>query len=131
MARGGRRQGTPGKRYTNRTDLQSQPRTQPVQAPTGQPYGQAGAQQAAQRAIPLPELGPFDRPTERPAEPLTSGLPVGPGPGPEAINMLPPPGGLAAPQQSDPVVDVLTALYQEYPDEDLRRLLEATQRYRG
>ena len=29
--------------------------------------------------------GPLDRPTERPNEPVTHGLPVGPGAGPEAL----------------------------------------------
>ena len=29
--------------------------------------------------------GPIDRPTERPNEPVTHGLPVGPGGGPEAL----------------------------------------------
>jgi hypothetical protein len=34
-------------------------------------------------------LGPLTGPTQRPGEPLTAGLPVGPGPGPEAISQIP------------------------------------------
>lgn len=97
---GGRRQGTPGTPYANRTDLQQAP-----MAATGQGYGQAGAQIAAQQAVPLPAqpplpaptahqaaegfqmpaFGPFDRPTERPDEPLTHGAPIGPGAGTEIL----------------------------------------------
>jgi hypothetical protein len=37
---------------------------------------------------------PISRPTERPGEPVTAGLPTGPGPGPEAIQPLRPPDPL-------------------------------------
>ena len=96
----------------NRTDLATP--TTPTAAP-GQEYGAAGAQLASQGEIPtaggqnvtpgggapqpdhnamLAALGnapqpgshgPIDRPTERPNEPVTHGLPVGPGGGPEAL----------------------------------------------
>lgn len=33
------------------------------------------------------EMGALDRPTERPGEPVTAGLPSGPGPGPEALGL--------------------------------------------
>lgn len=101
---GGARQGTPGTPYQNRTDLQTQKPT----AATGQAYGQAGAQLAAQKAVPIagaaagvppqaqpaPGQGPMAppppppdlyRPTENPNEPVTHGLPMGPGGGPEAL----------------------------------------------
>jgi hypothetical protein len=103
---GGPRQGTPGTPYNNRTDLQTQKPT----AATGQGYGTAGAQLAAQKAVPIagaaagvppqaqpgPGQGPMQttppppppdlyRPTERPNEPVTHGLPTGPGAGPEAL----------------------------------------------
>lgn len=82
---------------------------QAVKAPTGQAYGQAQDQQSAQKAIPLPrdpttagpsaqpgpdllalaaQMGggqPLNAPTQRPAEPVTAGLPIGPGAGPEAL----------------------------------------------
>jgi len=65
---------------------------QPISAEPNQPYGQAGAQREAQRALPMasmptPTLG---GPSERPTEPVTAGVPVGAGPGPEILT--PPPG---------------------------------------
>jgi hypothetical protein len=110
MPRGGRRSGTPGSAYAQRTDL-SQPAQLPPAAATGQPYGQASQQIAAQQAVPIQsgpatpqaappetpqgpmpgELGAFHGPTTRPDEAVTHGLSVGPGAGPEAL------GGPAAP----------------------------------
>lgn len=46
---GGARTGTPGKSYSNRTDL-----NQPVKTAPGQAYGQASAQATSQAAVPLP-----------------------------------------------------------------------------
>lgn len=109
--RGGRRTGTPGKSYSNRTDLQSH---QPAMAVPGQTYGLASQQLQAQHAMPLPggaanagpvqnpptppsggmplgpgalpgSLGPLHAPTNRPGEPVTHGLPTGPGGGPEVL----------------------------------------------
>lgn len=110
--RGGRRQGTPGKSYSNRVDLQSH---QPVRTAPGQAYGVATQQAQAQQAMPLPggaanagpstppppgplggmpplgtgplpgSLGPLHAPTGRPNEPVTHGLPTGPGAGPEIL----------------------------------------------
>lgn len=52
---GGIRTGTPGKAYSNRTDMnQNQGSTQPIAAAPNQPYGAASAQKAAQQTIPLP-----------------------------------------------------------------------------
>jgi len=133
MARGGRRQGTPGSQYSNRSDL----RQAPVVA-KGQQYGQAQQQLEAQRAIPLPstppptaqpappppaammpgQAGPLDRPTERPNEPVTTGLSTGPGAGPEALNMMP---------TVDTVAAQLHQLYRMNPNDDLARLLELRQ----
>lgn len=102
----------------NRTDLNTpdQPTRLPVTAAENQPYGVAGEQLAAQRAVPegsepaptlarspgtmlpmrdvlaqaAPQAGslPFLDPTNRPNEPVTHGLPFGPGAGPEAMNNL-------------------------------------------
>lgn len=108
--RGGRRTGTPGKTYGNRTDLQTGPRPLPVKTAPGQEYGAAGQQAAAQRAVPMasgpaapppaagPDHGalmqavqqfspttpvvPMGAPSMRPAEPATAGMSSGPGPGP-------------------------------------------------
>jgi hypothetical protein len=118
--RGGRRAGTPGTAYGARTDLNQQRTLPVQTAPAqqyGQGAAQTIAQQAvpmatapvpavsAQMSPPAPVTptppagagggapaprGPFDRPTERPGEPVTAGLPVGPGPGPEALGMAPP-----------------------------------------
>lgn len=59
---------------------------------TGQTYGEATRQRQAQRMVPTGpsptgevELGPLTRPTEAPDEPITAGVPMGAGPGPEAI----------------------------------------------
>ena len=140
MARGGARTGTPGKTYGNRSDL-----TQPIRAVNNEPYGQKQALLAAQKAIPLPSEqgaaapspsqatmpvgtaaapGPpvlpgqndFTRPTDRPAEPVTAGLPIGPGPGPEALsaNTQAPPDLIGA---------QLRAVFAQYPNDDLLRVM--------
>lgn len=105
--RGGKRAGTRGQSYPNRTDLRS---SLPLNAPTGLPYGDRQQLISAQRAVPMgpaptPAAAPaapqaasppgpppgaqdFLRPTERPNEPVTAGLPMGPGPGPEALGPL-------------------------------------------
>lgn len=129
---GGARQGTPGQAYNNRTDLQTQKPT----AATGQGYGQAGAQLAAQKAVPMagaaagvapavqaaaaqgPPPAPADlyRATENPNQPVTHGLPMGPGAGPEAL-----PIQNAA--TTDPLAIQLRALYQKFPSQELADLL--------
>lgn len=59
---------------------------------TGQTYGEATRQRQSQRMVPAGpsptgevDLGPLTRPTEAPEEPVTAGVPMGAGPGPEAI----------------------------------------------
>lgn len=134
--RGGARSGTPGKSYGNRTDLNTA--TQPVRVAPSQQYGQGVQQEAAQQAMPLPnntgmpaaapapqappvapavpgELGPLDRPTSRPGEHVSTGLPMGGGAGPEAMMSGP----------SDDVGLRLRALYQAFPNQDLRDLIAA------
>ena len=133
--RGGRRgraaqERTPGKKYPNRTDLG-------MQVAPGQPFGQAAAQQRALAVVPMgaprtpaPQaspspgggsswavpgsLGALDRETERPNEPLTAGMSIGPGPGPEAL----PSFGMGQP------ADIIRELYRMSPNEELRELLE-------
>lgn len=90
---GGTRQGSSGQAYPNRSDLN----TQPIQAdPAGRPYGERQAQEEAQRQIPLPAQrpvaapqpgmnGPLARASQRPNEPVTAGLGIGAGPGPEGL----------------------------------------------
>jgi hypothetical protein len=128
---GGPRQGAPGKSYQNRSDMTQAPRAVP-----GQTYGDAGQQIAAQQAVPLPQqapppaagqgspgvpggpsgapLTPIGAPTQRPGEPLTTGIPTGPGAGPEALGPMP--------GQTSPV-DEVRALFAAYPTDDMRRLV--------
>lgn len=113
--RGGKRDGVVGKNYANRTDLQgqnvvaAQPQNQPGaklanQTATGQAYGAATAQKEAMQALPIANTGspamaqapqagtsapsapltPLDAPTDH-GLPITHGLPIGPGAGPEAL----------------------------------------------
>lgn len=72
---GGARQGTPGRAYANRTDLQQAPDMSKNTAA-------AGGMTAP--AMPRPGAFPEDTPmltdpTQRPMEPITDGLPSGPG----------------------------------------------------
>ena len=83
MPRGGKRQGTPGKAYSNRTDM-------------GMNYNNAesaasGGIKPRPQEAPMMGMYPEDTPmlldpTQRPEEPITSGLPSGPGVGPEALD---------------------------------------------
>lgn len=137
MPRGGRRTGTRGVGYAQRTDL-NQNRALPVQAASGQQYGARAAQEAAQRAVPLaappaarpPAPAPSAQPvgaglagmldfanpqTARPGEPVTAGAPLGAGPGPEAI--------AAAGLGGDDLAEI-RALYQRYPTDELRQIIE-------
>lgn len=145
MPRGGRRAGRTGVAYQNRSDLNG-PKPLPPQAATGQPYGVAGAQLAAQRVVPvasgplaaaqdggpatpavlaqqpyqMPQLPPLDAASARPNEPVTAGMALGPGPGPEAL-------GVNAPNVNsaqDAVAQQLRGIYLAYPTEELRALLE-------
>lgn len=97
MPRGGRRQGVPGANYGNRSDLAMGPRKLPISVAPGQQYGQATAQTQAQQAVPMasaplqapdvhqaardfqppPVIG-MAEPSMNPAEPVTSGMGVGP-----------------------------------------------------
>jgi hypothetical protein len=120
MARGGRRRGTAGKAYPNRTDLNGG--TQ-VKIP-GQEYGAQAEQVRAQQALPVaapptPDDAPslLEGQSQRPNEPLTAGLPSGPGPGPEAINAL---SNVGAPK---PGFDDLEAIYRVFPYPGIRDLI--------
>lgn len=129
MPRGGRRSGQRGKLYPNRSDMHV-----PKAVVPGQGYGEAKKQMEAQDAIPLgsPPVAvagsppsptaagglppPFNRPTDRPGEPITAGLSVGPGAGPESLR--------AASQLDDASIQ-LRALYAKFPVEELREIIEA------
>lgn len=133
MSKGGVRQGTPGAQYPNRSDLT---KPLPITASPGGAYGDRIASVRSQQAIPMapapqapgggggpvppnappavapspgPPPTPLDAPTQRPNEPVTAGLPIGPGPGPEALgaNMVPNPQTLG---------ELLDRLAQQNPD---------------
>jgi hypothetical protein len=88
MPRGGKRQGTPGKAYANRTDMTSDYANETSAA--------AGGMTAPTSASPMqlptyPDQIPnLSDPTSRPDEPVTDGLASGAGRGPEAMTGLDP-----------------------------------------
>lgn len=113
--------------YPNRSDLRNPAQKIARQAATGQTYGEAGQQMAAQQAVPMAQspatapaqqakprptpgsLGALDRPTERPNDPMMPMPDAGPG-------MFTP---------ADPVVEELSLLYAQFPNDDLANLLSA------
>lgn len=107
---------SPGEPYGMRKQLEAAQATIPLPA-AGAPPATGPQPPAPQGGAPVPQLAgaqDFARPTERPAEPVTNGLPVGPGQGPEALTS-------AAP---DVIGSQLRALYQTAPNNDLLRLIE-------
>lgn len=78
---------------------------------------------AAAAQMDPPVEGGLTRPTERPGEPVTTGLAIGPGAGPEAM-------GLPALPETDPVLADLILAYQMHPSRALAQLIELT-RARG
>jgi hypothetical protein len=87
MPRGGKRTGTPGKGYTNRTDLGM--RYTP-QEDAGMATPAAGGVTPPRSQPPMPPVYADDipnlmDPTSRPGEPITDGLRLGPGRGPDAL----------------------------------------------
>ena len=97
MPSGGVRTGRPGVAYPQRSDLTGNPRS-----PSTSVHGDVAKREQVVRATPdqpgppRPTGGPMpgqltslDAPTERPNEPVTAGLPMGAGPGPEALTPMP------------------------------------------
>lgn len=124
--RGGRRQGQTGKAYANRSDLNTAapPGTAATPAHGPDPFGNQAAAQRAQQIIPVqppPQPGSFgalDRPSERPGEPITEGMAMGAGRGPE---VLPVPIG------ENRVVDELRAIFAVNPTPALAEMLRRAQ----
>lgn len=115
MPRGGKRQGTQGKGYSNRTDLGID------YAPGGNPATGGQEAPAQQRPFIPPAIGAdqvpnIGDPTTRPNEPVTAGLKSGVGPGPEAMPPMPP-------SPDDPVRQVIQAMLMISPNPDLVRIL--------
>lgn len=129
MPRGGRRSGKPGQAYPNRTDLNPAAQAAQVNRPprirtpegvpaqglqtTPQAAAAAPPQQPPPPQGPLAGAAPFDRPSERPDEPLTEGLAIGPGRGPEALGPM-----------TSTASQELRALFLRYPLPELRELIE-------
>jgi hypothetical protein len=91
---------------------------QPNRVPTGLPYGQAGQLAAAQRAIPLPQADtweapviPLDAPTQRPDEPVTDGVPIGPGRSPVEAGIP----GANEDTTTEGILNTLRGILQAYP----------------
>ena len=110
MPRGGKRQGTPGKGYTNRTDMMGNydmeagsPAAGGVEPPTTD-----RPQYSGPSPDDLPSIG---TPTQRPGEPITAGLDFGPGPGRDALTGFDPRAEETArlAQKWGPMMDVLTS----------------------
>jgi len=113
MARGGARTGQPGKAYSNRTDLLVARAGQ-----TGTDTAAAGGVQAPpqqpQPMMKTPDMVPrLDDPTARPSEPVTHGMALGPGGGPEALGYVP----------INPTIASIQAAYQANPTPELRRAM--------
>lgn len=107
--RGGPRQGVVGRQYGNRTDLANSER---VPSPQVRAAAQQGAV-AAQQRQPMPQVTPLTAESQRPDEPVTAGLPFGPGAGPEA---------LAVPGMLGPL-EKLKRMYRANPNPDLLELI--------
>jgi len=117
--------------YGQRTDLN---KMAPSAAP-GQTYGEAGAQKAAQQAVPMGstgqpapqptvtpgQYGPFDRLTERPDSPVTTGNPLGPGPGPEVLPQAPP--SYLQPGSREDLISQVRYIYSKNPNSAVFQLL--------
>jgi len=114
MPRGGRRQGIPGKGYSNRTDLSTN--YEPGNAAAAGIKPQADAQPFPMPAIGADQVPNIYDPTNRPNEPVTAGLSLGPGPGPEALGPMPP-------DPMDPVRQAVQAMLLVSPNPDLIRVL--------
>ena len=96
---------------------------------TGQTYGEGARQQASQRVVPVGapptepgggvNITPLSAPTERPNEPITAGLPIGAGPGPEAMAPI----GIEPGSRLDLALQV-RAIASRYPNPALIALLQ-------
>jgi len=122
MPRGGRRSGTPGVAYGNRTDLATgyaaQQGTVTAAAggqtapPAPRPAAPAPPPAAASHILP-DQIPALDAPSDRPGEPVTAGLDVGPGADSSALGFIPP----------DPASQSIRAAYLRNPTPELRRAL--------
>lgn len=80
----------------------------------------SGAPMAQAPSAPMPEIIPLSAPTQRPDEPVTAGMPFGPGPGPN----IPPAPPAAEDDGPDVAAAYLRAAYEQFPSKALRRIVE-------
>jgi len=85
MPRGGRRQGTPGRGYSNRTDLAQGYDMQGGGSPASGGMADLAAVQPQMPAVTPDDIPNLSDPSAYPDQPITSGLPMGPGAGPEVL----------------------------------------------
>jgi len=100
---------------------------------TGQTYGEASRQREAQRMVPTGpsptgevDLGPLTRPTEAPSEPLTAGIPMGAGPGPESVPPI-----AAPPGSTQDLVLRVRAIASRFPNPALLQLVQDLEQRNG
>jgi len=96
---------------------------------TGQTYGQRAMQERAQDVVPTgpppTDVVPLGAPSQRPNEPITAGLPMGAGPGPEAIQ----PVGIQ-PGSLEDLLLTIRAVASRYPNPAIMSLLADLERAR-
>ena len=131
--------------YPNRSDLRNPMGKVAKKVVPGQTYGEAGKQMAAQSAMPIAapptstpamqqpqiapgQLGDLVGPTQRPDEPISSGAPYGPGPGPEVFGapMMPDANKLPSDYSNGSRLDLINQVryaYSKYPNTALFQLL--------
>ncbi len=120
MPPGGKRVGRPRVAYPQRRDLNSGDRTygdgvnkETVVAATPGSPNTPDTPEPQPQGGPLPgQLVPLSAPSERPDEPVTAGLSVGPGPGPDTMV-----------RPGDDDLFALRALARRFPSRDLLRLV--------
>lgn len=90
MPRTGKGQVAPGETYGDRQQLEQTMDAAPMAAAPPVDDGhlhQRAVEGATQMAPPSPEGGLLKQPSSRPQEPITAGMPIGAGPGQEALGV--------------------------------------------
>lgn len=143
--RGGMRPTAPQNNPANisATGGNGQSGTQPARYISGMAYGEGQATMQQQQSAPMagtsaprasapslaalsqgPAITSLNAPTERPDEPITQGSPMGPGAGPEILNLP-----TAMPDELDDAVIALQTLFLQNPrNQDVRRAMETLER---
>lgn len=115
----------PGK-YSQRTDGgPGETEKQAARYISGGNYGEGQEMMDLQSSAPMAsapaqEVIPFSAPTSRPDQPVTAGIAIGEGPGPESVPRV----GTLRDEEPDAVAAVIRAAYSQFPSPHLRRLVE-------